>query len=135
MPKKIIAWVNENDEAEMRKHKYKFVPEFVQNFNDLPDAAFYIVSLKKASEICDEFVSFMRARPESKFFFLDIGDEVFEDEDYTIRDEPNAFHDGPIDEYGVQTGHSMFYSDSVFELIKKLKETPGNRRHTEKKES
>jgi hypothetical protein len=90
MPKKIICWVNENDESKIRNHKYDFILEFVKKFDDLPDNVFYIVSLKKASEIYNEFVSFMRARPESKFFFLDIGDEVLENEDYIIRDEPNT---------------------------------------------
>ena len=90
MSKRIICWVNETDKVELQNNKYEFILEFIQNFDELPNNNYYIVSLKNASEIYDKFVNFMREKPESKFFFLDVGNDVLENEDYIIRDEPNT---------------------------------------------
>jgi hypothetical protein len=87
---KAICFTDEYDSKEIKEANADVV--FIDDFKDLieTNADFYLVSLKKASTRYDEFTSFMRSRPMSKFLFLEEYHQVMTNEDFTIRDEPNT---------------------------------------------
>ena len=88
--KQITCFTDEYDTQEIKNAKVNVT--FIDTFDELikTDADIYIVSLRKASSIYNEFVSFMRKNPTCKFLFLEEYHQVMTNEDFTIRDEPNT---------------------------------------------
>ena len=105
---RIVCFTNENDTKDLIKYNNgSFYFEFINSFDNLPDADFYIVSLKYGSTIYDKFVNFMRCHNKSKFLFLNEYTETLDDEDFEIRDEEN-------------TEHYMFVPSAALSRIKEL---------------
>ena len=87
---RIVCFTNENDTEELiRFNKFGFNLEFIDS-NNLPDADYYIVSLKWGTRDYTQFVNFMREHSQSKFLFLNEYTETLDDEDFEIRDEKNS---------------------------------------------
>jgi hypothetical protein len=105
--KKIICFTNDYDTQELKEFN-EFNLEFIKTFDYLPKGAdFYVVSLKNGSRIYFQFVNFMRKYPKSKFIFLNEFTKALSDEDFDIRDEPNAYS-------------KMYTPGAALELIKEL---------------
>jgi hypothetical protein len=64
--------------------------EFVDSFDELRASDLYIISLRLASSIFDDFRKFMHDNPQSKFLFLEEYKRTLTDEDFDIREEPNT---------------------------------------------
>jgi hypothetical protein len=88
---KIVCFTNKNDSEELNKNnEYGLDLEFYDSFEKLQESNFYVVSLKYGSKIYNDFVKFMRARPNSRFIFLNEYTTALDDEDFNIRDEENT---------------------------------------------
>jgi hypothetical protein len=88
---KIVCFTNKNDSEELiQKNIFGLELDFFDSFEKLPESDFYIVSLKYGSKIYNDFIKFMRARPKSRFIFLEEYTTTLDDEDFNIRDEENT---------------------------------------------
>jgi len=87
---KVVCFTDEYDTQEIKNAKVDAA--FIDTFDELTktDANIYIVSLRKASNIYNKFVAFMRENPTRKFLFLEEYHLPLTNEDFDIRDEPNT---------------------------------------------